>query len=48
MRTLRYLPLVTVAGVDGFALFLPYLGLVCAAAFVVTCVRPQPQLVHVA
>jgi len=47
MRTLRYLPLVTIAGVDGFALFLPYLGLVGAAAFVLACVRPQPQPVQV-
>lgn len=42
MRTLRYLPLVTVAGVDGFALFLPYLMVVVVAAYAAERVRAQP------
>ena len=45
MQTLRYLPLVAVAGVHGFALFVPYLALICAAAFVASRVKaalPQP------
>lgn len=48
MRTLNYLPLVAVAGVDGFAMFLPYVALVFAAAYVVSRIRPQPQAVPAA
>jgi hypothetical protein len=40
MRTLRYLPLVALAGVDGFAMFLPYAALLCMAAYMVARVRP--------
>jgi hypothetical protein len=43
MRTLRYLPFVALAGVHGFALFLPYLMLIVAAAYVVERRRAQPQ-----
>jgi hypothetical protein len=43
MRTLCYLPLATIAGVDGFALFLPYLLLVAAIACVADWVRTQPR-----
>jgi len=42
MRTLRYLPFVALAGVHGFALFLPYLMLIVAAAYVAERVRPEP------
>jgi hypothetical protein len=35
MRALQFMPLVMVAGIDGFALFLPYLGVIGAAAFVI-------------
>ena len=42
MRTLRYLPFVAVAGVHGFALFLPYLMLIVAAAYVAERIRTQP------
>ena len=45
MRSLRYLPLVFVVGVDGFAMFLPYMGFVCAAAYVVARLKPRPQTV---
>jgi hypothetical protein len=41
MRTLRYLPFVALAGVHGFALFLPYLMLIVAAAYVVERVKAQ-------
>ncbi len=43
MRTLRYLPLVAFAGVDGFAMFLPYAFLVFSVAFAVQRMRTQPQ-----
>jgi hypothetical protein len=48
MRTLRYLPLVALAGVDGFAMFLPYLGFVLLVAYVVSLVKGHPQPVPVA
>jgi hypothetical protein len=40
MRTLRYLPLVALAGVHGFAMFLPYAAVICIAAYTVSRVRP--------
>jgi hypothetical protein len=43
MQALRFLPLVVVAGVDGFAMFLPYLAVVCAAAFVVGRIKSRQQ-----
>lgn len=43
MRTLRYLPLVAFAGLDGFVLFVPYLALVGAAAVVMGRIKSQPQ-----
>jgi len=43
MRTLRYLPFVALAGVHGFALFLPYLMLIVAAAYVAERLRTQPS-----
>jgi hypothetical protein len=39
MRTLQFMPLVLVAGVDGFNLFVPYLALVGAAAIVISRVK---------
>ena len=48
MQTLRYLPLAALAGVQGFAMFLPYLALICAAAFVSSRFKgAQPQPNHV-
>ena len=47
MRTLRYLPLVAFAGVDGFAMFLPYLAFVGLVAYVVSLVKGHPQPVAV-
>ncbi len=43
MRTLQFLPLVVVAGVDGFVLFIPYLALIGAAAVVLGRAKAQPQ-----
>ena len=49
MKTLRYLPLVALAGVDGFVLFVPYLVLVGVAAIVVSRAKSsQAQPVYVA
>ena len=50
MQTLRYLPLVALAGVDGFVMFVPYLGVVLAAAYLAARLKhpPQPVAVHVA
>ena len=45
MRSLRFLPLVFIVGVDGFAMFLPYVGLVCAAAYIIARAKPRPQTV---
>jgi hypothetical protein len=42
MRTLRYLPFVALAGVHGFALFLPYLMLIVVAGYVAERMRAQP------
>ncbi len=42
MRTLQFLPLVLVAGVDGFVLFIPYLALIGAAAVVMNYVKSHP------
>jgi hypothetical protein len=47
MRTLQFLPLVLVAGVDGFVLFVPYLALIGVAAVVIARVKAQPQAVPV-
>jgi hypothetical protein len=48
MRTLRYLPLVALAGVDGFAMFLPYMGLVLMVAYVVSLIKGNAQPVPTA
>ena len=39
MRTLRYLPLVALAGVHGFAMFLPYAAVICMAAYTISRLR---------
>jgi hypothetical protein len=44
MRTLRYLPLVALAGVDGFAMFLPYAVIVFAGTYMVARLRPAGWL----
>lgn len=36
------MPLVVVAGVDGFVLFVPYLALIGAAAIVISWTKQQP------
>ena len=43
MRSLRYLPLVFVVGIDGFAMFAPYVATVLAVAYVCRRMRNQPQ-----
>jgi hypothetical protein len=43
MRALHFMPLVLVAGIDGFALFVPYLALVGAAAVLLGRFKPRPQ-----
>lgn len=43
MRTLQFMPLVLVAGVDGFVLFIPYLAVVGAAAVLISRFKAQPS-----
>ena len=40
------MPLVLVAGVDGFVLFVPYLAVVGAAAVIMSRLKPQPAPVR--
>ncbi len=47
MRTLQFLPLVLVAGIDGFVLFVPYLALIGAAAVVMSRAKAKPQPVPI-
>lgn len=39
MRAIRFLPLVFVVGIDGFAMFAPYVLLVLTLAYLVSRVR---------
>lgn len=43
MRSLRYLPLVFVIGIDGFAMFAPYVVAVYAIDYTIRSLRPQAQ-----
>ena len=45
MRTVRFLPLVFLVGIDGFAMFAPYVCLLLSAAYVIRrTIKPtQPQ-----
>lgn len=48
MRTLQFLPLVLVAGIDGFVLFVPYLALIGAAAVVMSRAKAKSQPLPIA
>ena len=39
MRSIRFLPLVFIIGIDGFAMFAPYVTLVLTAAYVISLFR---------
>jgi hypothetical protein len=50
MRTVRFLPVVFLVGIDGFAMFAPYVCLLLSAAYVVRRMKPTdatPALVPV-
>lgn len=44
MRSIRFLPLVFLVGIDGFVMFAPYVMLLLSVAYVVRRVHPQPRL----
>lgn len=48
MKALQFMPLVLLAGVDGFALFVPYLALIGAAAVVMNRSKAQPAAIPAA
>ncbi len=41
-QMLRFLPLVFLTGIDGFAMFAPYVMLLLTFAYVARRLRPQP------
>ena len=44
MRTVRFLPLVFLVGIDGFAMFAPYMIFMLALAYVARLFKPaEPQ-----
>ena len=50
MRVVRFLPLVFLVGIDGFAMFAPYVLLVLVAAYGLRRIRtaePEPVLIPV-
>ena len=50
MRTVRFLPLVFLVGIDGFAMFAPYVVLLLSAAYAARRLRPaepQPMLIPI-
>ena len=50
MKSVRFLPLVFLVGIDGFAMFAPYVILLLTAAYVARRVRPvqaEPMLIPV-
>ena len=49
MRAIRFLPLVFIVGIDGFAMFAPYVAFVMSVAYVYAALkaRPQPQPIPV-
>ena len=40
---IRYLPLVFLVGIDGFAMFAPYVATVLSVAYVCKRIKPEPQ-----
>ena len=42
LRSVRFLPLVFLTGIDGFAMFAPYVIGVLAIAYTIRQFRPQP------
>ena len=44
MRTVRFLPLVFLVGIDGFAMFAPYVVLLLTSAYVARRLRPEEPL----
>jgi hypothetical protein len=44
MRSIRFLPLVFLLGIDGFAMFAPYMMLILAAAYFLRKTRPDSGL----
>jgi len=47
MKAIRFLPLVFLVGIDGFAMFAPYALLVITVAYVAGRARAQGQLIPV-
>jgi len=47
MRSIRFLPLVFLIGIDGFILFAPYVMLILSAAYCVRRLRAEPQSVAI-
>jgi len=45
MKAIRFLPLVFLVGIDGFAMFAPYAVLVMMVAYVIGRGRAQAQLI---
>ena len=43
MRCIRFLPVVFLVGIDGFAMFAPYVILLFMAAYLVSRLRSQQQ-----
>ena len=41
MRTIRFLPLVFLIGIDGFAMFAPYVTVVLAISYIVARLRSE-------
>ncbi len=41
MRSIRFLPLVFIIGIDGFAMFAPYVIALFAVGYAVRVLRPQ-------
>ena len=47
MRSIRFLPLVFLVGIDGFVMFAPYALAVMVAAYSFDRSRPEPALLPV-
>ena len=45
MRAIRFLPLVFLVGIDGFAMFAPYAVLILMLGYIAGRVRSQSQLI---
>ena len=48
MRSIRFLPLVFLVGIDGFVMFAPYVMLLLSGAYMVRWLRPDPRLASIA